>query len=364
MLRVPGGGGPAARSGRQGPRPAASGSAAEHEHRRARAEVRGVARRDGLAAVDRRQLARGRPCVVPGRGTSSTASATARPSRSLASTGTISSSKKPPARARRRSAPGCGRPTRPAPRARCRSAAASVDACTARATPEYGHETTSWSVRTTSPSRWPNRAVFEKYGTRLRFSTPAGDRDVHVAARRMLRLARLIAASDEQQARSTVYDDPVVGDRRRASCTWRAMERSLPGKLTPIATSSTRSASMLGAPQGAATATGAELGERQGPQRAAEPPEGRPRVARRRARVAPPLGPALDGWAPRRRRVACDRASERVRPTTRRAASPSIHRPRSARSLSGRASTRRRHRRTRSRPLAQDRACSVVIARP
>ena len=61
--------------------------------------------------------------------------------------------------------------------------------------------------------------------------------------RRIERDAMFTAASDEQHARSTVYATRFVGTPASIS-TWRAIERSAPGRLTPVATSSTSAGSM------------------------------------------------------------------------------------------------------------------------
>jgi hypothetical protein len=74
------------------------------------------------------------------------------------------------------------------------------------------------------------------------FSVPPASATA-TSPRRIEREAMFTAASDEQHARSTVYATRFVGTPASMS-TWRAIERSAPGRLTPVATSSTSPGSM------------------------------------------------------------------------------------------------------------------------
>src|SRR5712692_6335866 len=71
------------------------------------------------------------------------------------------------------------------------------------------------------------------------FSAPPA-RATATSPSRIEREAMLTAAMEEQQARSTVYATRSVGIPASIS-SWRAMDRSAPGRLTPVATSSTSS---------------------------------------------------------------------------------------------------------------------------
>ena len=80
---------------------------------------------------------------------------------------------------------------------------ASSAACTARGLPVMGHEITSWSFSTTSPSEFPQRWAVRKYGVRLMFSVPPATA-TRASSSRSEREASVIAASEEQHARSVV----------------------------------------------------------------------------------------------------------------------------------------------------------------
>ena len=212
MLRVSGGRRPADDPGQRLASRRPVRPPLQHEHRRARAEVGGVPRRDGGAAVDGRQPAEDArsSCaglrhlvVVEGR-------RRARRRRSF-ETGAISSSKKPP-----REGGGVALLAAAGPLVLLLSADAVVRGL-GRGLHRAGHA----RVRARDdelvgeddvPEPLAEPSGLEEVRHTAQVLDAAGDREPRRRRERMLLLARLMAVSDEQQARSTVYDDPVVGD--------------------------------------------------------------------------------------------------------------------------------------------------------